>query len=220
MVEINTADYTPNFWCTKYIVWPDDQGYIYKYFKNDWKSQPYSFEDQTNVIKKKMQYIWKFIPKTELIKNDDGSYCIKQEYIKWKLLKFTDINQLSGQVLSDLLELFEWYIKYCKDEGKEIDIIWCQHDISDSENVRKRRFFIYSRIFNGFLSSTNIIISNNNRVYMVDVCDTIPLGDNSKIDRIKKTVRQAIVKLWTKISKQKVLRLIKEKRKALSYVLW
>ncbi len=215
MGEVNNSVYTPNFWCTKYIVWPDNQGYIYKYFRNDWKRKVYSLEDQNNIIKKKMQYMWKFLPETKLVETEDGSYYIKQKYIEWRLLKFTDVNQLSSQTLTDLLELLNWYIRYCEDEWKEIDIIWCQHDVSESENVRKRRFYIYSRILKGFLSSTNIIISSDNRVYMVDVCDTIPLGDNSKIDRIKKTVRQAIVKLWTKISKQKISRLINEKKKDL-----
>ena len=35
------------------------------------------------------------------------------------------------------------------------------------------------------------------------------------IDKIKQTVKQAICKLWAKISKQKVSRLLKEKRKDL-----
>ena len=215
MVEINTTEYKINFWWTKYIVWPDEQGYIYKYFKNDWKFKTYPIEEQNNIIEKKKKYIWRFMPETELIKTEGDSYCIKQKYIEWKLLKSTDINQLDEQTLSELLELIDWYISYCKNEWKEIDTIWCQHDIYGFENVRKRRFFVYSRFLKGFLSSTNIIISNKNKVYMVDVCDIIPPDDISKIDKIKQTVKQAICKLWAKISKQKVSRLLKEKRKDL-----
>jgi hypothetical protein len=73
MDEINIDEYTRS-WVTKYITEPDEQWYIFKYFKNDWIHIPYSFEQQNNIIEKKKQYFWKFIPETELIKNDDGSY--------------------------------------------------------------------------------------------------------------------------------------------------
>ena len=218
MDEINIDEYTRS-WVTKYITEPDEQWYIFKYFKNDWIHIPYSFEQQNNIIEKKKQYFWKFIPETELIKNDDGSYCIRQKFIEWKLLKFIDIYKLDKKVLSDLLELIKSYIAYWKDEWIEIDVMWCQHDINPSMNIRERRRIHYSRLFSGFLSSTNIMISNDGRVYMVDVCDTIPVKPNRKVDKIKNSVRLAIMELWIKKSILKLNLLINAKRGELFSVL-
>jgi hypothetical protein len=39
------------------------------------------------------------------------------------------------------------------------------------------------------------MISNDGRAYMVDVCDTIPVKPNRKVDKIKNSVRLAIVEL-------------------------
>ena len=175
MNKIDINNNTLDYWATKYVSKPDDEGYVFKTFRKDSIHTPYSFEEQNKIIEKKKQYIWKFLPETQLIKNDDGTYCIKQKYIEWKLLKFVDIDQLDEQVLSDLLELFHWYIAYCRDEWARNDIIWYQEDVDNIKNIRKRRFLFYSRIFNSLLSSTNIIISDDNKVYMIDVCDTIPL---------------------------------------------
>jgi len=212
----NTLDY----WATKYVSKPDDEGYVFKTFRKDSIHTPYSFEEQNKIIEKKKQYIWKFLPETQLIKNDDGTYCIKQKYIEWKLLKFVDIDQLDEQVLSDLLELFHWYIAYCRDEWARNDIIWYQEDVDNIKNIRKRRFLFYSRIFNSLLSSTNIIISDDNKVYMIDVCDTIPVQNNQKLYKIKNAVRQAILELWIKKARSKIKHLIEEKRGELNNILW
>ena len=212
-------DNTLNYWAIKYVSKPDDKGYIFKYFRKDSIHVPYSFEEQGKIIEKKKQYIWKFMPETELIKNDDGTYWIKQKYIEWKLLKFIDINKLDEQTLSDLLELFNWYVAYCRDEWVRNDIIWYQEDVDSLENIWKRRFLFYTRIFNSLLSSTNIIISNDNKVYMIDICDTIPVQNNQKLYKIKNAVRQAILELWIKKAELKIRRLIKEKKKELYDVL-
>lgn len=214
MNEIDIENYAVNHWATKYVSKPDDDGFIFKSFRKDCIHKPYSFEKQQNIIEKKKQYIWKFMPETQLIKNDDGSYCIKQKYIEWKLLNSIDINQLDEQVLSDLLELFDWYIAYCKNEGALIDVMGYQEDIDKIENIRKRRFLLYTRIFNSFFSSTNIIISNN-KVYMIDVCDTVPVNNEQTLYKIKNAVRQAIMKLWIKKAEFKIRHIIKWKKKEL-----
>ena len=219
MSKINIDNNTLDYWATKYVTKPNDEGYVFKSFRKDSIHVPYSFEEQSKIIEKKKQYIWKFMPETELIKNDDGTYWIKQKYIEWKLLKFIDINQLDEQTLSDLLELFNWYVAYCRDEWARNDIIWYQEDVDSLENIRKRRFLFYSRIFNSLLSSTNIIISNDNKVYMIDICDTIPVQNNQKLYKIKNAVRQAILELWIKKAELKIRRLIKEKKKELYDVL-
>jgi hypothetical protein len=204
------------FWVTKYITEPDENGYIFKYFKNDWEHNPYPFEKQSDIIKKKEQYIWRFIPETELIKDVDGSYYIKQKYIEWRLLKFVDINQLDKKVLCDLLELFNWYIDFCKNEWIQIDVFGYQEDIYHIENIRKKRFLFYTRMLDSFLSSTNIMISDDNKVYMVDVCDTIPVqNQDQRLYKIKHAARQAIIKLWIKRTEFKIRRVIEKKREEL-----
>ena len=216
MNKIDIDDNTLDYWATKYVTKPDDEGYVLKFFKKDGIHEPYSFEMQRNILKKKREYIWKFIPETELIKNDDGSYYIKQQYIEWKLLKFSDINQLDEHILSDVLELFDWYAAYCKDEWVEMDVTWYQPDFDSLCNIRERRFFYYTRIFNGFLTSTNIIISNDNKVYMVDVCDVLPIHNgNQKLYKIKSTIRQILAGFGVKIAKYKIHRIIKQKREEL-----
>lgn len=219
MKNLETEKYYKNEWVTKSIVWPDEQWYILKFFKKDCEHEPYSYEEQSSIIEKKKQYIWKFLPETELIKNDDGTYCIKQKFIEWKLLKFIDINKLDAEVLSDLLELFDWYIAYCKSEWIEMDVIGYQQDIHIHKPWWKRRFMFYSRILNGFLASTNIIISNDKRVYMIDVCDTIPISKDDIISKTKSAVRNAIMNIWIKKTKYRIHRLIKEKWKELWEVL-
>ena len=207
-------------WVTKYITGPDENGYIFKYFKNDCEHIPYSFEKQSFIIDMKKEYIWKFLPETQLIKREDGSYYIKQKYIEGRLLKFVDINQLDKKVLSDLLELFEWYIAFCKNEWIQIDVFGYQEDIYHIENIRKKRFLFYTRMLNSFLSSTNIMISNDNKVYMVDVCDTIPVqNQNQRLYKIKHAVKQAIMELWIKKTEYKIRRIIERKRKDLINVL-
>lgn len=207
--------YTLKSWCTKDITEPDEHWYIFKHFKEDNSFKPLSFEKQNEILEKKKTYIWKFIPETELIKNDDGSYCIRQKFIEWRLLKFTDINQLDEKVLSDLLELLNWYIAYCKDTWSVIDVFGYQSDIHNLENIRKRRFLSYTRMLDSFLSSTNIMISNDNKVYMVDVCDTVrnivSEKKHSKLHKIKKAVRQAIIELWIKKTIFKIQFLISRK---------
>ena len=217
MDKIDIDKYT-RFWMTKYITEPDENGYIFKFFKKDCEYKPYSFEKQSFIVEMKKEYIWKFIPETELIKNEDGSYYIKQKYIEWKLLKFMDINQLDKKVLSDLLELFNWYIAFCKNEWMEIDVFGYQQDINSIENIRKRRFLTYTRMFNSFLSSTNIMISNDNKVYMIDVCDTIPIPikkDSQKLQKVKQAVRHAIMELWIKKTIFKIQLLMNRKREEL-----
>lgn len=217
MNEIDIDKYKRD-WVTKYITGPDENGYIFKYFKNDWEHIPYSFEKQSFIIEKKKKYIWKFIPETELIKKEDGSYYIKQKYIEWRLLKFIDINQLDKKVLYDLLDLLKWYIDFCKNEWMQIDIFGYQEDICHAENTRKRRYLFYTRLLNSFLSSTNIMIWNDDRVYMVDVCDTIPIPikkDSQKLQKVKQAVRHAIMELWIKKTIFKIQLLINRKREEL-----
>jgi hypothetical protein len=77
-----------------------------------------------------------------------------------------------------------------------MDVIGYQQDIHHLENMWKRRFLFYTRIFRSFLESTNIIISNDNKVYMIDVCDTIPTREKKDIlHKTKYAIRQAIIDL-------------------------
>ena len=62
-------------------------------------------------------------------------------------------------------------------------------------SIRERRLLFYTRLLNSFLSSTNIMISDDGKVYMIDVCDTMPLKLDRKVNKIKNTVRLAIMEL-------------------------
>jgi hypothetical protein len=42
---------------TKYITEPDENGYIFKYFKKNSEHKPYSFEKQSFIIDMKKEYI-------------------------------------------------------------------------------------------------------------------------------------------------------------------
>lgn len=43
----------------------------------------------------KKQYFWDYIPETEFLEQEDGSYYIRQKYIKGSLLKDVDVQELS-----------------------------------------------------------------------------------------------------------------------------
>lgn len=219
MKNLEAEKYYKREWVTKSLIWPDEHGYIFKHFKKECEHKPYSFDRQSSIIEKKKQIIWKYLPETELIKNEDGTYCIKQKFIEWRLLKFVDINELDENILSDLLDLFDGYMAYCKSEWVEMDVIGYQQDIHNLDPGRKRRILFYSRILNSFLESTNIMISNDNKVYMIDVCDTVPEEITGKISKIKATIRKAIIDLWIKKTEYKIRRLIEKKRNELWDVL-
>ena len=220
MQNRESEEYYKNEWVTKSIIWPDENGYVFKFFKKDGIHKLYSFQKQRSIIEKKKQYIWKYLPDTQLIEEVDWGYYIKQKYIKWKLLKFTDINNLDANVLSDLLDLIKGYVAYSKDEWIELDVLGYQKDIHEEDNIWKRRVLFYSRLFDSFLTSTNIMISDDNKVYMIDVCDTIPTRKKKDIlHKTKYAIRQAIIDLWIKNTEYKVRRILKEKRKELTDVL-
>jgi hypothetical protein len=220
MQNRESEEYYKNEWVTKSIIWPDENGYVFKFFKKDGIHKLYSFQKQRSIIEKKKQYIWKYLPETELIEKVDWSYYIKQKYIKWKLLKFIDIKNLDANVLSDLLDLIKGYVAYSKDEWIELDVLGYQKDIHEEDNIWKRRVLFYSRLFDSFLTSTNIMISDDNKVYMIDVCDTIPLEHpKTTIRSVKDWIRHALIDLWIKKTEHKIHRLIEEKRKELCDVL-
>ena len=118
------------------------------------------------------------------------------------------------------MDLFNWYSDFCKNEWIQIDVFGYQWDISDIDNIRKKRYLFYTRMLNSFLASTNIIISNDNKVYMIDVCDTIPVQENDqKLCKIKNTIRQAIIELWIRIAESKIHNVIDKKKRDLLYAL-
>lgn len=164
-----TDTYTPRLWNTKHISEPDSEWYISKFFKT--KKQMLPIQRQREIIGKKYQYFWEYIPETQLIETENGEYYIKQKYIKWKTLAETDISSLSTETLWKLIDLIKRYIKYHNEQWWDMDLTWYQYyDWNPSIIEIKIRNFL--KINQNFLASTNIMISDDGNVYMVDVCES------------------------------------------------
>jgi len=163
------ADYTVRLWNTKYVSEPDEDWFINKVFKT--KRQILPISKQRKIIEKKKAYFWEYIPETELIETENWKYIIRQKFIKWKTLAQTDISVLSAETLHHLIDLIKKYIKYFKEEWWDMDTTWYQiykWNVSNLER-RARQFLAINK---NFLTSTNIMISDDWNVYMVDVCET------------------------------------------------
>ena len=59
------------------------------------------------------------------------------------------------------------------------------------------------------------MISDDNKVYMIDVCDTIPKVKDDIISKTKSAVRKAIMNIWIKKAEYKIRHLISNKRNEL-----
>lgn len=148
---------------------PDDSGYIIKSFKA-W--QPlFSYDEQKKILNTKKQYFGEYIPDTELIVLDKDNYVIKQKFVDGKLLKDVDIEDLSAEALGNLLDLLQKYICYCKEQNAFLDTIG-YHQYKNNIWHWERKFRNFLKIYKNFLLSTNIMITPEWKVFMVDICDT------------------------------------------------
>ena len=196
----------------KVVKGPDSEGYVYKYFKKDIEFP--SLVEQKRILEAKKQYFWKYIPETEFFEQEDGTYYIKQKYIKGVLLKNVDIHELSPKALSSLLDLFHSYILYSKKEKQQLDIFWYQ-EYSDEMNIWEKRFRNFLKVYKNFLLSSNIIITPDWMVFMIDVCDDKKIGIPSHLQRIKNLFAQPFIfYMLNKISK-----LIIEKKSEIGKIL-
>lgn len=168
-------DYDFEGFC-KIVKGPDADGYLYKYFKKHIKVP--SLTEQKRLLELKKQYFWKYIPETELCETEDGNYFIKQKYIQGQLLKDLAMYQLSSITLWELIDLLNSYLSYCKNEKKPLDIIGYQPYPKEMKS-REKKFRNAIKLYKNFLASSNIIVANNGKVYMIDVCDDMqPWGFN------------------------------------------
>ena len=162
-------NYTNRLWNTKHITAPDEDWFICKFFKT--KKQQLPMQEQLEVIESKKKYFWEYMPITVLCETHDWEYYIKQRYIKWKTLAETDISTLSSETLAKLIDLINRYIKYHNEQHWDMDITWYQYYEWNPWTIeRKLRNFL--KINQNFLTSTNIMISDDWEVYMVDVCES------------------------------------------------
>lgn len=161
----------PSLWSTKYISASDKEWFVIKSFKD--KRQVLSIDKQRKIIEKKKEYFWEYIPETELIEigTGDDDYIIKQQFIKWKTLAQIDISTLSAETLEKLLDLIDKYLLYYKEQWWEMDITWYQYYQWNPSSIRKK-IMNFFKITKNFLTSTNIMISDDWNVYMVDVCES------------------------------------------------
>lgn len=162
-------DYTTRLWNTKYISEPDKDWFIQKLFKTRAHSIP--IERQRKLLEMKKMYFWEYIPETELIEISSEDYIIKQKFISWKTLAKIDISALSTRTLEQLVDLIKKYLKYYDEQWWELDLTWYQfYEWNPNVIVRKIKNFL--KINQNFLASTNIMISDDWNVYMVDVCES------------------------------------------------
>lgn len=170
-------------WFEKEISAPDKQGFIIKKFKKDRTPLPY--REQERILRTKKKYFGKYIPETTLIQNpllEERDYCIRQKFIEGRELREIDIHSLSAKTLVQLLDLLQCYLSFSKDHNIPIDIMGNQPN--SVENIRIRRMKNFLLIYKNFLSSSNIIVSREGDIFMVDVCETQD-AQNSLLKKIK-----------------------------------
>lgn len=163
------ADYTKHLWNTKHISEPDEEWFISKVFKT--KKQILPIDEQKRIIEKKKEYFWEYIPETELIETKNWEYIIRQKYIEWKTLAQTDVSILPPETLARLIDLIKKYLKYYREQWWELDLTWYQYYEWNPSNLR-RKVLNFLKISQNFLTSTNIMIWDDWKVYMVDVCES------------------------------------------------
>lgn len=162
-------EYSKWIWATKHITEPDECWYICKFFKT--KKLMLPLDEQRRMLEKKKQYFWEYIPETILCETQDWGYFIRQKFIKWKTLASTNVFNLPAETISKIIDLIERYLKFHKEQWWIMDIAWYQHYESKPGTLERkiRNFF---KIYKNFLNSTNIMISDDWNVYMVDVCES------------------------------------------------
>ncbi len=200
------ADYTKHLWNTKHISEPDEEWFISKVFKT--RRQILPIDEQKRIIEKKKEYFWEYIPETELIETANWEYVIRQKYIEWKTLAQTDISTLSPETLASLIDLIKKYLKYYREQWWELDLTWYQYYEWNPSNLR-RKVLNFLKISQNFLTSTNIMIWDDWKVYMVDVCESSDNRLQWKIKNfcakpfIKRTIKNLEILLENKLSSKK-----------------
>ena len=200
------ADYTKHLWNTKHISEPDEEWFISKVFKT--KKQILPIDEQKRIIEKKKEYFWEYIPETELIETKNWEYIIRQKYIEWKTLAQTDVSILPPETLASLIDLIKKYLKYYREQWWELDLTWYQYYEWNPSNLR-RKVLNFLKISQNFLTSTNIMIWDDLKVYMVDVCESSDNRLQWKIKNfcakpfIKRTIKNLEILLENKLSSKK-----------------
>lgn len=182
------ADYTKHLWNTKHISEPDEEWFISKVFKT--RRQILPIDEQKRIIEKKKEYFWEYIPETELIETENWEYIIRQKYIEWKTLAQTNVSILPAETLASIIDLIKKYLKYYREQWWELDLTWYQYYEWNPSNLR-RKFLNFLKISQNFLASTNIMICDDWKVYMVDVCES---SDNRLQWKIKNFCAKPFIK--------------------------
>ena len=201
MDKIEGDNYTTRIWNTKHISEPDSEWYIIKVFKT--RRQMLPIDQQRDLIAKKMQYFGEYIPKTELVEFENWEYYIKQKYINWKTLAETDISNLSAKTLWNLIDLIKKYLKYYGEQWWELDLTWYQYYWWNPSPL-KRKLLNFLKINENFLTSTNIMISDDWSVFMIDVCESADSRLQWKIKNFcaKPFIKRTISKLEEALQKR------------------
>lgn len=102
----------------------------------------------------------------------------------------TDISALSVETLEKVLDLIKKYLKYHKEQWWEMDITWYQY-YPWNPSATKRRIMNFLKINQNFLVSTNIMVSEDWNVYMVDVCES---ADSRLLWKLKNLLAKPFIK--------------------------
>lgn len=198
---MNKIGETPSLWSTKYILTSDEEWVVIKSFKDKWHVIP--IDEQRKILEKKKEYFWEYIPETELIETGDDNYIIKQQFIKWKTLAQTKISSLSAETLEKLLDLIDKYLLYYKEQWWDMDVMWYQYYQWNPGSIIKK-IINFLKITQNFLTSTNIMISDDWKVYMVDVCESSYVRLQSRIKNFcaKPFIKMTISRLENVLQKR------------------
>ena len=169
MNNCENDEYSKWLWATKRITGPDEFWFICKFFKTKKLMPP--LDEQRRILEKKKQYFWEYIPETILCETQDGGYFIRQKFIKWKTLSSTNVSDLPVETIFKIIDLIKKYLKFHREQWWIMDLVWYQHYKSEPR-VLERKFRNFLKIYRNFLSSTNIMVSDDWNVYMVDVCES------------------------------------------------
>lgn len=209
--SMNTSKYL-NEWVEKEVFCSADKTYVTKFFK-EWR-QILPYNEQLQVLETKKKYLWKHMPETFLEKIDswDKDYCIKQKYISWEQIRDIDFSDLSELALKNLWSLLESYISYCNKEGKYIDAFGYQKQYKDLSSWQRRTKLLL-KIYKNFLISSNIIITDDDQVYYIDIAESFPFPDYYKfknflmkpfiyftLKKVKKSSSKE-TQIWEKVKK-------------------
>jgi len=128
-----------------------------------------------------------------------------------------DINSLTASSIDELVDFLKKYLNFCHTESIFNDVAWYQElydKINDWNFLRKiyiNLIIRYNRCVKNIFKSTNVLLSNDGHIYMVDVCDDVDKNQClNLIQNLNKNLKKRLKILFLNIN---IKKLEKYKRK-------